>query len=235
MDTTLTDIKAIRAEIRDMCPDIDTLNDEQVVEYYFRLCKQARAAAPEKNESLFLPPFEDEGFTSFVAYAIETTGLSPYTDSMIEIGAVRVVNGRLSDSRTHTFHTYVHPYKKSINSNITALTGITNEMVRDAPEMWDAFNGFADVIGNDIVLGYNNHRFDDKFMERAAKFAKRRIDNKSFDVMKYVRRYKEPFGIENVRLATISEYLGIVNPNAHTAVADAVTTARVYLTILGMK
>ncbi len=235
MDTTLTDIKAIRAEIRDVCPDIDSLSDEQVVEFYFRLCKQARAAAPEKNESLFLPPIEDAGFTTFVAYDIETTGLSPYTDSMIEIGAVRIVNGRIRDSKSHTFHTYVHPYKKSINGNITALTGITNEMVKDAPEMWDAFKKFADFIGDDIVLGYNNHRFDDKFMERAAKFAKRRIENKSFDVMKYVRRYKESFGIENVRLATISEYLGIVNPNAHTAVADALTTARVYLTLLGMK
>ena len=181
-----------------------------------------------------LPVFRDAGFRSFVAYDIETTGLRSAFDSIIEIGAVRVVDGMISEEQKFTFQTFVHPYKTRINDHITGITGITNEMVRNAPEMWDAFNEFADFVGDDILLGFNNNIFDDRFIERAGRYANRVITNKSFDVLTYAKRFKNALGAENLKLGTVSSLLGIENPQAHRALADAITTARVYLKLLDM-
>lgn len=181
-----------------------------------------------------IPVYRDAGFTSFVAYDIETTGLNQKFDSIIEIGAVRVVNGVVSEEEKFVFRTFVCPYKTSIKPIITELTGITKDMVKDAPDMWDAFDAFADFIGDDIILGFNNNRFDDNFLVRAGRYANRIITNKSFDVLKYLRDLKdERFIGEKLNLENVSRILGIENPQAHRAVADAITTARIYLKLIG--
>ncbi len=181
-----------------------------------------------------LPAFRDAGFKSFVAYDIETTGINAKFDSIIEIGAVRVVNGVVSEEEKFTFHSFVRPYKTSVKKEITELTGITPEMVKNAPEMWDAFNAFADFAGDDILVGFNNNSFDDKFIVRAGRYAKRIITNKSFDVMTYADIFREKLDLGNgkISLRTLSDILGIENPCAHRALADALTTARVYLKLL---
>ena len=181
-----------------------------------------------------LPVYSKAGFKSFVAYDIETTGFSPATESIIEIGAIKVIDGVVSETQEFIFQTFVHPYKKSVSSKITGITGITNEMVKGAPEMWDVFDDFADFIGDNILIGYNNNRFDDRFIERAGRYANRIISNKSFDVMNYARNFQNILDCEKLKLGMVSEALNIVNPRAHRALADAVTTARVYLKLLEM-
>ena len=182
-----------------------------------------------------LPIYRVPGFSTFAAYDIETTGLSPACDSIIEIGAVKVVDGVISDNEQFIFSTLVHPYKNRIRPEITRITGITNEDVKNSPEMWDAFSAFADFIGEEILIGFNNTRFDDRFIERAGRYANRIITNKSFDVLTYSRKFKQLLGVDNLKLGTLSLKLGIENPHSHRAVFDALTTARVYLKLLELE
>ena len=188
-------------------------------------------SVPEKLTKAEYPEFIIErtpGFRSFVAYDVETTGLIASKDDIIEIGAVRVRDGII----TEQFQTFVNPYKKGISERITELTGITKDMVKDAPKMWDAFNTFADFIGDDIVIGYNNTAFDNKFMMRAGRYAKRTLNNRFFDVLTYVRKHRYSLDCDGFGLGEISHYLGIANPREHRALADAETTAKVYLALL---
>lgn len=188
-------------------------------------------SVPEKMTKAEYPEFTIErnaGFRSFVAYDVETTGLSSDKDEIIEIGAVRVKDGEI----TEQFQMFVKPYKKGISERVTELTGITKDMVQSAPMMWDAFNAFADFIGEDIVIGYNNTAFDNKFLMRAGRYARRTLSNRFFDVKPYAKENSGSLGCEGLSLGELSQYLNITNPRAHRALADAETTARVYLALL---
>jgi len=171
----------------------------------------------------------ESGFRSFVAFDLETTGLNPNFDSITEIGAVRVVDGVVSEEKEFVFQELVHPYDKRIPKEVETMTGITNDMVRNAREMWEVFPDFVDFIGDDILVGFNCMGYDSRFLVRAGRYSNRIITNPYFDVM---RMAKEVTGQGRISLNEISEKLNIQNPRAHRALADAITTARVYLKLL---
>lgn len=170
-------------------------------------------------------------FDSFVAYDLETTGFSHSADCIIEIGAIKVINGEVVDSKEFIFSEFVKPYKKSLSDEVSKLTGITREDIQDARPMWDVVKDFMDFVGDNVLVGYNNTAFDSKFLARAGRYAHVLITNPQFDVLKYIRQVKGKIGYtgEDCKLTTIGEYYGIKNPAAHRAWADAVTTAKVYL------
>ena len=179
------------------------------------------------------PEFADErraGFRSFVAYDLETTGLNTKFDSIIEFGAVKVRDGVIVDR----FQKLAKPFKNKVSERITELTGITPDMVKDAPEMWNVFNEFADFTGDDVLVGYNNRSFDNKFLRRAGRYAHRIMKSSSFDVMYFVSDLNGRLGLSDRKLSSVSEKLGIKNPEAHRALADAETTALVYLALLDL-
>lgn len=188
---------------------------------------------PKPIPSADYPEFADErnaGFRSFVAYDIETTGLNAKFDSIIEIGAVKVRDGVIVER----FQKFAKPYKSRVSEKITALTGITQDMVKDAPEMWDVFNEFVDFAGDDILIGYNNRSFDNRFLMRAGRYANRIMKNSSFDVMYFASDLSGKLELADRKLSSVSEKLGIKNPEAHRALADAETTALVYLALLDL-
>ena len=78
---------------------------------------------------------------TFVCFDIETTGLSPLSDKITEIGAVKVVNGEVTD----TFSTFANP-EMPIPSKIVQLTGITDDMVKDAPSQAEAVSAFLEFF-----------------------------------------------------------------------------------------
>jgi DNA polymerase-3 subunit alpha (Gram-positive type) len=178
----------------------------------------------------------EANFDSFVAFDFETTGLNTTIDSIIEIGAVKVVNGNIVDSEEFTFQELVKPFKKSLNQKITDITGITKEEVANAREMWEVTPDFIRFVGNDILVGFNNVRFDSKFLVRAGRYSNLIIENPHFDVMRYAEQFKEKLDIDGkgVSLKNLSEKLGIENPRAHRALADAMTTAAIYLKLKEM-
>ena len=171
-------------------------------------------------------------FRTFVAYDVETTGLSSRFDCITEIGAVKVVDGKVKETQEFTFQTLIHPYGKKIPQEIELLTGISNGMLTDAPDVADAFNAFADFISDDILIGFNNVRFDNKFIIRAGRYAKRIITNQTFDVMTYLSGFSDK--VNGKSLSDAATSLNIKNPQAHRALSDAITTAKVYLALLDM-
>ena len=198
----------------------------------------SRTKVPDKisNDDYPLPiELKESGFKSFVAFDLETTGIDHTKDSITEIAAIRVVNGEIVESKEFIFQELVHPYKKRIPENVEKITGITNEMVHKCREVWEVFKDFSEFIGDDILVGYNCMSFDSKFLRRAGRLSNKIITNKYFDVMNYVKKFESVLHYENKTLSCISNLLGITNPNAHRALADSVTTAKVYLKLLELE
>ena len=94
----------------------------------------------------------------YIAFDIETTGLDPMYDEIIEIGAIKIENGK----EIETFSTLIKP-EYEINDFITELTGITNEMVQNAPKINEVLTRFMDFIKDSIILGHNIN-FDINFI-----------------------------------------------------------------------
>lgn len=169
-------------------------------------------------------------YENYIAYDFETTGLSSTADAIIEIGAVKVIGG----VETETFQSFVRPYEGAeLRERITQLTGITPQNVAEAPalaEVLPAFLAFAEGLP---MLGYNSIAFDHAFLQRAGKLCGHRIRNEQFDVMLYASQYRKELALPKPRvsLTALSQQLNIVNPQAHRALADALTTSRCYLAI----
>ena len=87
---------------------------------------------------------------NYVAFDIETTGLNPKYDKIIEIGAVRVRNGEPAD----TFSTFINP-AKGLPARIVELTGIHDADVADAPYIDEILDVFLAFVGDDVLLGHN--------------------------------------------------------------------------------
>lgn len=174
----------------------------------------------------------DADFDSFVAFDLETTGRSSKIDSIIEIGAVKVVGGQVIESAEYTFQELVQPLDhKKVSAEITNLTGITNEEAYAGRPIWKVFPDFMKFAGDAVLVGFNCMVFDSKFMVRAGRYSNWIIENKYFDVMRYADQFTEQLEIDTkkVSLGDLAEKLEIKNPHAHRALADAITTARVFL------
>ena len=170
-------------------------------------------------------------FDSFVAFDLETTGFSDI-DSIIEIGAIRVVGGVVQETAEFTFQELVYPMDhKRVKPEITALTGITDAEVRKARPISEVFPDFMRFVGDDILLGFNCISFDSRFITRAGRYTNIIITNPYFDVMHYASEFKYKLGYlsSKVALGELAHTLNIENPRAHRALADAITTARVFL------
>ena len=86
-------------------------------------------------------------------------------------------------------------------------------------------------VGDSVLVGFNCMSFDSKFMVRAGRYSNIFIENRYFDVIHYVNQFKDKFGIESksISLNKLAAKLGIENPRAHRAYADALTTAGIFL------
>lgn len=188
----------------------------------------AKEAYPEEKERT------SADFSSFVAFDLETTGRASY-DDIIEIGAVKVVNGVVTEDAAFCFQTFVKPMEKKVTPEITALTGITKEDVQSAPTIKEALTAFLDFAGNSVLLGFNCMAFDSRFLTRAGRYAHIIIENEYFDVMRYAEIKRAALGLPDGKpsLASLAAHCGIGNPQAHRALADALTTARVFLKLRG--
>ena len=98
-------------------------------------------------------------FDSFVAFDFETTGKYPGTNAIIEVGAVKVVNGQVIESEEFIFQEFVKPFKRGLSAEITKLTGITKDDLKNARQMWEVIPDFMKFVGDDILVGYNSIGF----------------------------------------------------------------------------
>ncbi|MBQ9692149.1 MAG: 3'-5' exonuclease [Clostridia bacterium] len=154
----------------------------------------------------------------YVVFDLETTGFSPAYAEIIEIGAVTVENGII----VSRFQTYVKPLNR-IPYNITALTGITEEMVKNAPGIEDAIVKFLDYIGQNILVAHNSS-FDMRFVCAVCAFLGLEIRNSVIDSVRLAKKYIK--GAQNYKLETLKNYLGI-KLDSHNASDDCTVTYNV--------
>lgn len=161
---------------------------------------------------------------TIVVYDFETSGLSSASDSVIEIGAVKIVNGEYTDK----FNTFVH-YDRMLPKEIVELTTITDDDLKNAPSEADAFADFYKFCDGCVLCGYNSDNFDLLFLKRIWKAHNYEFKHETLDCYKLA--LKVVHGLRKYTLVSISEYLKINLSNAHRAIADATATAEVLLTI----
>ncbi len=150
---------------------------------------------------------------TYTAVDVETTGLDPKTERILEIGAVRVENGK----ETGVFSRLINP-RREISPRITELTGITGEMVENCPEIGQVMEEFLDFCGEGPILGHHVI-FDYSFLLRASVNRGLSFRRDGIDTLKLCRKFM-PEG-EKKNLGAACAYFGIELRNAHRAVSDA--------------
>lgn len=156
----------------------------------------------------------------YVAFDLETTGLSVEEDSIIEIGALKVRNGKVCER----FMEFVKP-TQPIPEKITEITGITNEMVAGARPTKDIIGDFVKFCETDVLVGHNI-MFDYKFMKKHAMQYKMTFEKNGIDTLQIARKVLKH--LESKSLGALCEYYQITNQAAHRAYHDALATAKIY-------
>ncbi|MBC7908374.1 MAG: 3'-5' exonuclease [Rhodospirillaceae bacterium] len=161
---------------------------------------------------------------TFVVFDTETTGLQPSQgDQIVQIGAVRVVNGRILSGES--FNRIVNP-GKPIPPESIRFHGITDEMARDKPPLGVVLPQFR-AFAADAVLVAHNAAFDLKFLRMRERDFGIKFDNAVLDTM-MLSNYLD--GAEaGHSLDSICERFGIEITDRHTALGDAIVTAAVLL------
>lgn len=164
--------------------------------------------------------------TGFVVFDLETTGSKAPPCRVTEIGAYRVIGGRVVDE----FQTLVNP-QMPIPSFITQLTGISNEMVSEAPVFADVAHMFLEFIGDSVLVAHNSG-FDMRFInhEIARVFGDYRLANPCLCTVQLSRKILPD--LVNHKLKTLAGHYELDLTNHHRAAADAHATAHIFINLL---
>ena len=147
---------------------------------------------------------------------LETTGLSPNYDSIIEIGIIKVKENKIVDK----YNSLINP-GFLINEYITSITGITNEMLKGKPKIIDLKKEVLNFIGNDVLVGHNIS-FDVSFLQKGFN---EELKNEYIDTLQFCRKlFKE---LSHHRLTDMSNYLEI-SRNEHRSMSDCLCTKELY-------
>ena len=158
-------------------------------------------------------------YDTYVSIDLETTGLNPKRDRIIEIGAIRVEQGEI----TGEFSTFVNPGRK-LEERITELTGIREEDLAEAPELDEVFPKLLEFMGELPLLG---HRilFDYSFLKKAAVDRKMTFERSAVDTLQIARKYLPQLPHRN--LEYLCRYYEIPH-HAHRALEDAKATDQLF-------
>ena len=159
---------------------------------------------------------------NFVALDLETTGFDFEDNEIIEIGAIRFIDGKA----TEELSMFVKP-KKRVPKFIKQLTNITDEQLNSGESLSTALTKVKDFVKDDIIVCHNT-RFDIGFLDQKLEdngFSK--ILNEKLDTLDLSRIYL-PF-ILDLKLGTVAEYINIDLTNAHRAINDARATGQILI------
>ncbi len=177
--------------------------------------------------------FDDDGnlpeeltSSTYVVFDIETTGLDLMSNGITEIGAVKIANGKICEQWT----TLVKP-DYPITEEITRLTGISEDMVKDSPKISSVIPDFIKFIEGAIIVAHNAE-FDLKFIKRFAGAEEYDVKNKVNDSLELARECLPQ--LRKHDLHTVAEYFKIVF-NHHRALSDAYATAEIFIELMKIK
>ncbi len=161
----------------------------------------------------------------FIYYDTETTGIRAGKDRIVEIAA-------FDPKEDRTFCSFTNP-ECPIPAEATAITHITDEMVKDAPLIQEVLASFVDFCSGDIVLvAHNNDAFDKPFLE--AEFQRAGLQMPAWifvDSLKWARKYRNDLPRHN--LQSLREVYGIAANQAHRALDDVIVLQRIFSQMIG--
>lgn len=158
----------------------------------------------------------------YVVFDLETTGISPKKDEVVEISAIKVLGGEVAEEFTTLVNPGIHiPYYAS------EVNHITDKMVADAPPFDVALRDFLDFTGDMVLVGHNIHLFDMKFICRdTRRYFGQIIGNDYIDTLPVARMYLPK--LEHYALLDLASYYGIQIKNAHRALGDCRMNQQVF-------
>jgi DNA polymerase III epsilon subunit family exonuclease len=164
-----------------------------------------------------------QGFVStYVAFDLETTGVNIYRDEIIEIGAIKVIDGDVVDTFSELVKPSVHIPFAASNVN-----GITDEMVRDSDPIEPVLKRFLDFIEDYTLLGHNIYSFDLNFIcGQAENLLGKTVNNNFIDTL-YIAK-NNICDVDNYRLSTLCNHFNIYSSVTHRSLADCYMSVNLY-------
>lgn len=157
----------------------------------------------------------------YVIIDIETTGFNPKTNEIIEIGAVRVGDDKI----TSIFQSMVRP-NNPINPYISSLTGITNDMLADANPIEAVLDSFVSFIGDTVLVGHNVNTDVNFLYDHCEANLSYHLTNDFIDIRELFREQQS--SVLNHKLALMCEKCAIQNINTHRALSDCLAAYNLY-------
>ena len=169
---------------------------------------------------------EGMDISNYIIFDLETTGLSTDKDAVVEMSALKVISGEVAEE----YSTLVNP-GMHIPSVASSINGITDDMVKNAPDMEEALKGFIEFIGDLDLVGHNIYRFDMKFIQRdSERYFGKTVDNNIIDTLQLSRKYLPKLCSHS--LGALANYYEVSYEGAHRALADCKINFLVYKCLL---
>ena len=164
----------------------------------------------------------------YIAFDVETTGLSAFTERIVELGAVVFENGTI----VNQFSTLVNP-GRPIPAAASQVNHITNDMLRSAPVENQVYPSFVNFLGDTLqgntIICAHNAKFDMDFLSETLKRLGYNGNIRYVDTLALSRKYLK---LDNYKQDTVAASYGIVNQNAHRAVTDAEVCGKILWELL---
>lgn len=186
---------------------------------YFKYNKN-KTAPSKKSPKYEYEKIQLPNFSSYIVLDFETTGLSPLESKILEIGAIKVKEGKIIGK----FETLINP-NIPIPPFISSKINITNDMVKDMPKLEDIFNNFI-LFLESLPLVIHNAKFDMSFLIQNSKNFNIDIKNKAFDTLSSAKSLFPE--LKKYNLAFLCKHFNIQNENAHRAMSDVMATYSLY-------
>lgn len=163
-----------------------------------------------------------EYISNYCIVDLETTGIFVNSADIIEIAVLRVRDNEVVDE----FNTLINPHCH-IPEEATAVNNITDDMVKNAPDLSEVIDDFCSFIGNDVIVGYNNAAFDMNVLyDNLLRLRDSFLTNDYIDILHSARRCLTD--IPNYKLETVSKYYGLDTQGEHRALKDCYLTKACY-------